>query len=266
MPTPGQLVVLFAAVALFTAGGAVSVARVWWPTRALRVAGKSCLYWGLTAAVAVLVWHGAAAHRWLPAGDNFDALVWLAVLLAGFTAYVQGTRPMAALDWFLMPVVVALLVAAAVLGRTDYQQYGGRATTYAHHLTSYAGAAAFAVAAAAGGMYLWASRRLRQHRPVAGYLPSLERLERLTTTSVTLGFALLTIGILTGLVEMVRHGMPTTRGKVALATCVWVVYAAVLHAPINPMFRGRLAARLSVVGFLLMVGAVVAAQFGGGRR
>ena len=268
MPTPAQLALLFAAVALFTVGGGLSVARLWWPTRALRVAGKSCLYWGLVVAVAVLAWHSASRGRWIPVGDNFDALVWLAVLLAGFTAYVQSTRPLAALDWFLMPVVIALLVGAAVLGRTNYQSYQtyvGQAWRYVHHASSYAGAAAFAVAAAAGGMYVWASGRLRRHRSVGGYLGSLERLERLTMTAVTLGFALLTIGIVTGGVEMVRQGLVTQRWKVGLAVCVWLVYAVVLHAPINPVFRGRRAAWLSVAGFVLMVGAVAAAQLAGGR-
>ena len=266
MPTPGQLALLFAAVALFVVGGGLSVARAWWPTAALRVASKSCLYWGLAAAVGVLLWHDVHRGRWVPVGDNFDALVWLAVLLAGFTAYVQGTRPLAALDWLLMPVVVVLLVGAAVLGRTNYQPYVGRTWTYAHHLTSYGGAAAFAVAAAAGGMYVWQADRLRRKQTVGRSMGSLERLERLTMEAVTLGFALLTIGIVTGAVEMVRLGRTTTPAKIALTVSVWLVYAVVLHAPINPVFRGRRAAWLSVAGFVLMVGAVVVALLPGGGR
>ncbi len=271
MPTTGQLALLFAAVTLFVVGGGLSVGRAWRPTAAgLRVASKSCLYWGLAAAVGVLVWHSAYRGRWVPVGDNFDALVWLAVLLAGFTAYVQGTRPLAALDWLLMPVVVVLLVGAAVLGRTNYQNYqpyAEQATRYTHYLTSFAAAAAFAVAAAAGVMYVWQADRLRRKQAVGRSMGSLERLERLTMTAVTLGFALLTIGIVTGAFEMVRRHMPTTPLKVGLTVGGWLVYAVVLHAPINPVFRGRRAALLSVVGFVLMVGAVAAAQLaGGGRR
>ena len=48
---------------------------------------------------------------------------------------------------------------------------------------------------------------------------------------------------------------------VVLALAVWVVYAIVLHAPINPSFRGRKVAVLSMVGFVLMIGAIVAVQF-----
>jgi len=43
-----------------------------------------------------------------------------------------------------------------------------------------------------------------------------------------------------------------------LAVVVWLVYAVVLHAPLNPSFRGRRVAVLSMVGFVLMLGTVVA--------
>jgi ABC-type uncharacterized transport system permease subunit len=37
---------------------------------------------------------------------------------------------------------------------------------------------------------------------------------------------------------------------------VWVVYAVVLHSPINPRFRGRRAAILSIIGCILTLGLV----------
>jgi ABC-type transport system involved in cytochrome c biogenesis permease subunit len=152
-----------------------------------------------------------------------------------------------------------------VFGRTDYRPYLGQTWTYVHRLTSYTGAAAFAVAAASGAMYVLAARKLRSKQS-AVYLGSLERLERLTMTAVTLGFALLTVGIITGAIEMIYKHLPTSPWKVALAGSVWVVYAIVLHAPINPVFRGRRAAVLSVVGFILMIGTLIAVQFGSGGR
>ena len=104
---------------------------------------------------------------------------------------------------------------------------------------------------------------------------SLERLEHYTRGSVTLGFALLTIGLITGLVEILKHdgamriGAQWYRSPTVLLTIgVWIIYAIVLHAPINPRFRGRRAAMLSIVGFVLMAGAIIAVQFtptGGGH-
>lgn len=268
MPTNGQLSLLVVSIALLLGAGVTSMLRQWYDRPGLRIAGKSCLYWGIGAAVGVLVWHSARRGSWMPVDDNFDALIWLAVLLAAFVAYVQGTRPLAALDWFVLPIVVILLGCAAVFGRTDFHVFGQTdfhpyvAQTWAtvHRISSYGGAVAFAIAAAGGAMYVIASKRLRAKQPVMSALGSLERLERLTLTAVTLGFALLTIGIITGAVEMFARGQRTDPTKVILAAGVWVVYAVVLHAPINPVFRGRRAAALSVIGFILMIGAVVAAE------
>jgi ABC-type uncharacterized transport system permease subunit len=106
-------------------------------------------------------------------------------------------------------------------------------------------------------MYLWASRRLREKRTVGPQFGSLERLEHLTMTSVTLGFALLTVGMVTGGVELFAAGKHTPHTKIVLATIAWLVYALVLHAPINPSFRGRKVAVLSVAGLLLMLGTIV---------
>jgi ABC-type transport system involved in cytochrome c biogenesis permease subunit len=261
MPNQGQIALLLVSVAFFALGGLLSFARIWRNTPSMRVAGKACTYWGVAAAIGVLVWHSFTRSSWIPIGDNFDALIWLGLLLALFVLYVQRTRPLAALDWFIVPVVIGLLICAGVFGRTEYRSYLGPAWTYVHRVTSFAGAAAFAVAAASGAMYVLAARKLRSKQS-AVYLGSLERLERLTMTAVTLGFALLTVGIITGAVEMVHNHLPTSPWKVALAASVWVVYAIVLHAPINPVFRGRRAAVLSVLGFVLMIGTLIAVQFG----
>ena len=49
--------------------------------------------------------------------------------------------------------------------------------------------------------------------------------------------------------------------KVWLTAAVWVVYGLVLHSPINPSFRGKKAAILSIVGVVLLAGTIVAVQF-----
>jgi len=272
VPNFGQLALLLAAVVVFTAGGLLSVARLKTDRESLRVPAKICLYAGVCFAIAVLVWHSISRHSWLPLEDNFDTLVWLAVLLALFVAYTQRAHPLRGLDWFVMPIVVLLLIAAAVFGRTAPHEYLDTTWSWVHRLTAYGGALAFAVGGAAGAMYLLANRQLRAKRLAPGQrLGSLERLEHITVVAVRLGFALLTIGLITGLVRILRGG--NTLGpdwyrqpKVLLTFVAWVVYALVLHSPINPSFRGRKTAMLSVVGFLLMIGILVAVQLMPGTR
>ena len=271
MSTPGQLALLILSILLFAVGGVVSLLRIRGERPGLRLIAKQCLYWGWLAAGAVLVWHSIHRGSWLPLEDNFDALVWLGFLLAAFVLYVQGRRPVGGIDWFLMPIVTLLLVAAAIFGQAKPHLYTQRTWAWVHRVTAYGGAVAFAVAGAVGAMYLINNRRLRNKTPLAATGPkfaSLERLEHFTRVSVTLGFALLTVGLITGLFEVLRSNGGTRLGahwflqpKVLLAFSVWVVYALVLHAPINPSFRGRKAAMLSIVGFVLMVGVLIAVQF-----
>ena len=166
----------------------------------LRVAAKACTYAGVATALGVLVWHSVDRRNWVPLADNFDSLVWLGLLLALFVLYTQRTRPLRGLDWFVMPIVILLLVGAAVFGRTKPHEYDAR-NIWSGPTASppTAGRSAFAVAGAVGAMYLIVNRRLRDKSAGPGpNLGSLERLEHLTLASVTLGFALLTIGTITG--------------------------------------------------------------------
>jgi ABC-type uncharacterized transport system permease subunit len=277
MPTTGQILLLIIAILLFFTGGLLSLARTWWDRESLRIGTKVCLWCGVGASLGVLLWHMLTrpAGNWLPLEDNFEAFIWLAVLLAGFVLYVQRTRPLGGLDWFVMPIVIILLIAAGVLGKAKPQEYVGTTWYWIHIMTAFGGALAFAVACATGAMYLQANRRLRSKSlPNGPVLGSLERLERITFTSVTLGFALLTIGLVTGLIRVLKTDGQTRLGehwytspKVLLAFSVWVVYAVVLHAPINPSFRGRKVAILSIFGFALMIVTLVAVNFvpaGGG--
>ena len=202
-PTSGQLALLMASVALFAIGGLISLARIWWDRNAVRVAAKASVYWGILAAIAVIVWHSAARGQWQPMKDNFESLIWLAVLLALFVLYIQRVKPIRGLDWFVMPVVILLLISAAFFGRWDFREYAPIVTNtwlWVHHASAYGGTAAFAIAATVGAMYVITSRRLREKTPGMGF-GSLERLEHLMMTSVTLGFALLTIALITGAVR-----------------------------------------------------------------
>lgn len=260
-PTAGQLALLIASIALFAIGMGLSLARIWSERNALRVAAKACGYAGVLLGIGVLVWHSLRRGSWVPLEDNFDTLIWLGLLLALFVLYVQRTRPLGGLDWFVMPIVILLLAGAAVFGPTKPHEYVGSTWSWTHRLSAYGGALAFAVAGAVGAMYLIVSRRLRAKSAAGPNLGSLERLEHLTFTSVTLGFALFTIGMVTGIAEMLTRHRQTQPAKLLLATSVWVVYAIVLHSPINPSFRGRKTAVLSVVGFLLMIGTIVAVEF-----
>ena len=272
MVTAGQLTLLILSISLLGAATLVAWARLVgaWPGQRLLLRGL--MAGGLAAAAGGLVWHAAMRGDWMPLGDNFQTLIWLGLLLGIFLVYLQVVRPLPGIESFILPVIVAMLVGAAVFGKTRPHDYvAGQTWEWVHHAAAYTSAVAFAIAFAVSARYLVVNRRLRRKQPVSGPpLGSLERLEHLTLSSVTLGFALLTVGLVMGLVIIIDQGWTrAVRGgtlaepKIWLGILVWLVYAVVLHAPINPRFRGRRAAILSVLGFFLMLGVLVAVQFMG---
>jgi ABC-type uncharacterized transport system permease subunit len=278
VPSLGQLVLLGVDIGLFLAGSLVSFLRLRWNINSLRLSAKALGWSGIVAGLALIIWHSWARQDWRPLGDNFEALIWLALLLAALVLYVQRTQVVAGLDWFALPLVIVLLLCAGVFGRLRPLGYNQTAWTAVHVGSCIGWAVAFAVAGATSGLYLIASRRLRRKSVSPGpRVGSLERLERIIDSCVTLGFALLTVGLITGLLKIIHDAAKSDpvrqvilSGQVIIPTIVWLVYALLLHTPISPSLRGRKTAWLGIVGLALMLGTMVVIQFmpaaaGGGQ-
>jgi ABC-type transport system involved in cytochrome c biogenesis permease subunit len=269
-PNLGQFLLLCGAVLFFSASFFAEAARLRRGGNVLRLTAKSCAYWGLCLGIASVFWHAGERGKWLPMEDNFESLASLGLLLAAFILYLQRARPMPVLNFFLIPVVVLMLAAALIFGSAKPDAYRTNSLwSWTHRLSSFGGALAFAIAGAGGCLYLIASAHLRKKPTLPGpEMGSLERIERFTQSAAAVGFALLTIGMLTGLIKILHDGSSTKLGphwmtspKVLLAFSAWIVYALALHSPISQGLRGRKSAMLSIVGFVLMLGTLVAVQF-----
>lgn len=276
MVSIAQIILLIMAVVAYVAGGATSL---------LMVSGRKPaphLRWmflaaGIALSLSLLFWHSATVisqtGAWQPLQDSLSALLTLSILLAGFVAYIQYKRPIASLEWLVMPVVIVLLLMAGHFGKTQPTAYLPSAYSLVHRLFTFLGTLAFVVAGAAGALYLMSDRMLRA-RPAGGvHLPpspgrfgSLERLEHLAHSAVTWGFAMFTLGILSGISWAVHEHGKSKLGqtwyftpKVILTMAVWVVFAIVLNTPIAPRLRGRKSAILSIVGLVLTIATLFAA-------
>jgi ABC-type uncharacterized transport system permease subunit len=132
----------------------------------------------------------------------------------------------------------------------------------AFHVTvNVLGDAFFLLASGAAVLYLVEERRLKQKRAasVFGKLPALDALDRAEHLLLWTGFALLTLGIVSGTVwaHRIETGSPAEAARALLAYGSWVLFAGVLVLRASLGWRGRRAAYGTIAGFLLEVAVLV---------
>jgi ABC-type uncharacterized transport system permease subunit len=266
MISGAQLGLLMMAVAAFAAGGVASLLQRM-GKNVPRVIRWQMLLAGILFSIALLIWHSntntAPGTAWQPLQDNLSALLTLATVLACFITYLEWRRPIPYLEWIVIPVVIALLLLAGHFGTAHPEAYVHTTYSLVHRVATFLGAGAFVIAGACGVLYLLSDRALRRKKrggihvpPKPGAFGSLERLERLIHNAVTVGFAVLTVGIITGITwaERAQTRLGTTwylTPKVLLTFCVWGIFGIVLNSPIAPRLRGRKTAWLSIIGVAL---------------
>ena len=108
-----------------------------------------------------------------------------------------------------------------------------------------------------GIMYLIQDRELKKKRFTLFYhrLPSLESLDQLNQHCLSIGFPLLTLGIITGSLWAKQawgsywHWDP----KETWSLITWFIYAGLLHQRLAIGWRGKRSAIMSVIGFLAVL-------------
>ncbi len=207
----------------------------------------------------------------VPLSTLYEALLVLIWALALIYVVLDLEYRELALGAFLLPMIVTLVAAAAVLGeeRTRELPDGmGRFWAMVHAALLTVGAFCVGVSFVAGLMYLVQVRRLKAKRlPGSGWkLPSLETLERVNRRGLVLGFPALTVGLLIGLVLVaaVKPGTSTWAAlldpKVISAIFTWVVLGAVVLLQREPRLRGRRVAYMTTIAFVLLMFTMVGVE------
>jgi cytochrome c-type biogenesis protein CcsB len=199
--------------------------------------------------------------------------------LAGYYLAMSRRYHARALPAFLLPLVylftlISLLMPepAEAMPLTLETAIGANSMTqiiFPLHVTlvivSYA---AFAVTFACGVMYLIQERELKTKRFGAAFdrLPALNTCDEIGYRSLTIGFALLTLGVVTGIFWNNQrdgrywHNDP----KEVMALVTWFVYLFMIHYRLTAGWRGRRVAWMSVAGFLIVILTWVGARAMGG--
>ncbi len=221
--------------------------------------------WGLALgalvqALSIATLHGVEAPSITSLPTVLVLSTWMAVLFALLLASKVRLPGIAA----VVGLLAFLSVFVASIG-WDPRPDGDAAVTgtwpHAHVLLAASGIALLGIAGLAGLTYLFEHRRLKAKPPVPASvpLPSLEALDRVNVVTVAVGFVLLTLGILTGMVWLEQ-----TQGMVWMGTAheawmviSWAIYAGLVAARFAGRQGARQAAASALAGFVFLLFGVV---------
>lgn len=172
---------------------------------------------------------------------------------------------------FAMPMVFLFTVAAWVLPAHNdpaaVRRFTGQMESLLtiHVVFFVFSYAAFAILFLAATLYVVQERQLKKKRfgGLLERLPSLDTCDDLSSKSLLVGFVLLSLGILTGIVGSRRlngfywHGDPLE----FLALATWIIYFCVVHYRLTAGWRGRRAALLGIAGFVVVLISLVSIGF-----
>ena len=126
-----------------------------------------------------------------------------------------------------------------------------------HVGTIFVGDGIFALTFLAAIMYLIQEHQIKRKRLGSFYtrLPSLETLDSINHYSLMYGFPFLTLGMITGAIyaQYALGSYWRWDPKEVWSLVTWLFYAALLHQRITVGWRGRKAALMSILCFLILI-------------
>lgn len=193
------------------------------------------------------------------------------LVVAVFYFVLAVRRPRNNVGLFLIPVVLVLVLAAALVKDTaDFTTDGALSLWEFIHIGSLlVGTITVALGFAIGVMYLVQSSRLKRKLPPRRglRLPSLEWLQRNNRRSLFLSTILLAQGLFAGVVLNVIRQTPFEQGIVISSGVLflWLVAVSLLEFLYKPARQGRKVAYLTLANFLFLavvLGYAILAQHG----
>ena len=210
--------------------------------------------------------HGAALgfhffHLGYPPVTEFrEALSLFSWAMVGVYLLAQLKYRLAVLGCVVAPLAFLMSLAAVAFGAGGGELPPGLKTYWVplHVTLAILGNAVFTLAFAVSLMYLIQEYRLKSKRTTALYqgLPSLETLDRLNYVFLVWGFPLMTLGILAGsFLARANWGDYWSWDPRQISSAItWLLYGSLLQGRVAAGWRGRKAAFLTIVGFVVVLG------------
>jgi len=258
-----RITVLLYAVGLLYGLAAVSRPCTWLAKYVVPLVGVGMVFHFVSLAETAMI----SGHLSLTAMSVHDSESLLAFLIMAVFMIVYARYHTTSPGIFLFPLAFLVTFSAAVAQQpvafsTPLMRSGW---LFVHIAMIFTGYAALFLSFAASILYLVHEKALKSKQPtsITSKLPALSVIDDIGYKSLLLGFPFMTFGLIAGsVIAQARFG-PTWffDPKVVLSLLMWAVYMVLLYTRWNNGWRGRKAAYLATVAFLVALGAWAANYF-----
>ena len=220
---------------------------------------------GLAIAALAVVSHAAilvGMHRGGVDLHFFAALSIVGVCVAGLCLLVNITRPVATLGVLVFPLAAALMLVD-VFAAPSTQPLAMEWQIKLHVTFALIGYSVLSVAALLAILLALQERALR-HRKFDGLvraLPPLTLTESLVFQLIAVGFVLLTLTLVSGILFVDNLFAQHLVHKTVLSIAAWAVFGTLLYGRWRYGWRGRRAVRMTLIGMALLLLAFFGSQF-----
>jgi ABC-type uncharacterized transport system permease subunit len=202
---------------------------------------------------AQIVWSSVVSHTCPVRGVHY--MMSLAAMLAALTyALVRWRWRIDIVGAFVAPIALTFLLASRWAAGVAREIHPLRSALLPWHVAAnLGGVALFSLASAAAVAYIIEERLLKEKKLEGAFqrFPPLEALDRAGHRFLSLGFPLLTFGILTGSLwaHEVEAGGVSAIARAVLGYLSWGLFGSVLVLRAAAGWRGRRAAYGTILGF-----------------
>lgn len=203
----------------------------------------------------------------IPVRNLYETLIVAGWAVAGVYLVFQYRYNLKILGIYAAPLTALVLIIAC--------QYPPEAVNVSNLFKSvwlvthvafiFIGEAAFAMACGLGILYLLQERALKTKRYGFFFkrLPALEQLDTSAYACIVIGFTLLTIGLVTGLIyAKISWGrFWSWDHKEVWSGITWLLYAVLFHGRLSLGWWGRKSAIMAIIGFIVLLFTFVGVNF-----
>lgn len=203
----------------------------------------------------------------LPVQNLHETLIMAGWAVACVFLILQYRYPLKVLGIYASTITTLIMLTALMVPRTPAPSGELFKSVWfvVHIISVFVGEAAFTLACGTGILYLIQEHAIKTKKRGFFYkrLPSLDLLDMTGYGCIIVGFTMLTLGLASGFVyaKLVWGRFWSWDPKEVWSGITWLLYAALLHERLTVGWRGRRAALMAIIGFIIVLFTFLGVNF-----